>query len=92
MDNAADPPDAGADTQSLKLALTVISIAVLTFLSQTFTGRLLVQKTFVWPTFRVQFQNVQCSLLIPHDVECLNVNEQNVHQLKFGHLKMHLAK
>jgi len=42
MDNAADPPDAGADaadTQSLKLALTVISIAVLTFLSQTFTGR-----------------------------------------------------
>lgn len=41
MDNAADPPDAGADaadTQSLKLALTVISIAVLTFLSQTFTG------------------------------------------------------
>lgn len=51
MDNAADPPDAGADTQSLKLALTVISIAVLTFLSQTFTGRLLVQKNICLANF-----------------------------------------
>ena len=45
MDNAADPPDGDADTQSLKLALTVISIAVFTFLSQTFTGGRLMQKT-----------------------------------------------
>eukprot|EP00438_Fugacium_kawagutii_P020069 Skav201049 [mRNA] locus=scaffold3386:366734:374090:- [translate_table: standard] len=38
MDNATDPPDAVDDSQNFKLALTIISIAVLTFLSQTFTG------------------------------------------------------
>lgn len=40
MDNASDPPDAVDDTQNFKLALTIMSIAVLTFLSQTFTGGL----------------------------------------------------
>ena len=41
MESSAEPPDPDGDTQNFKLVLTILNIAVLTFLSQTFTGPLL---------------------------------------------------
>lgn len=44
------------DTESFKLALTFLSIAVLTFLSQTFTGRACRIRVLEYPpSFKISF-------------------------------------